>query len=402
MDGQLSGLHYQVYTLAYELAKKAEKLFRFERGLTDTSFIQFGYWDPARDGLLAGELLYQGLKQLETAYQNSRGHDFEITKSISLRQLDPAALMTLRETGVCEFSLPEVLFDLDYCGHYQRRIKTVGLSMPCTIGPYTGLNATVRLLKHQYRATPEAKNADAYPQSTDEDDPRFTTTSIPLTAAAFSSADSENGSFELNLNSERFLFGEGAGVISSWRLELPRALKQFDYRSITDVTMRLRYTSKDGGDALRTAAEGALLAWVKDVEDLSQNEGLFTAFDVVNEFADAWYAGMHPPDGATERVIELPDITRALPFFTQGRAPDKVVASDIYLFVQGDLGADRITATQGGVDVSFTDAAPAGADLAVFAAHDVGAPVTDLKLTITDLAAGIGQFWVVERFTLGS
>ncbi|MET9088413.1 neuraminidase-like domain-containing protein [Streptomyces sp. NPDC004237] len=400
MEGQLSNLHYQAYTLAYELAKKAEKLFRFERAYTGPSFIQFGYWDPARDGLLAGEKLWQGLKQLESAYQNSRGHDFEITKSISVRQLDPAALMTLRETGACEFSLPEVLFDMDYPGHYQRRIKTVGLSMPCTIGPHTGLNATVRLLKHQYRATPEARNAGNYPQSTDEDDPRFTTTNIPLTAAAFSSADSENGSFELNLNSERFLFGEGAGVISSWRLELPRTFRQFDYRSITDVTMRLRYTSRDGGDALRTAAEGALLDWIKDVEDLSQTEGLFTAFDVINEFADAWYAGMHPPAAVTERVVELPDITRTLPFFTQGQDPEKVMASDIYLFVQGDLSADQITAVQGGVDVSFTNGAPAGDDLAVFAAHDVGAPVTSLKLTIADLTASISQFWVVERFTL--
>lgn len=347
MEVQLSGLHYQAYTLAYELAKKAEKLFRFEHAYTGPSFIQFGYWDPARDGLLAGEKLWQGLKQLESAYQNSRGHDFEITKSISLRQLDPAALMTLRETGACEFSLPEVLFDMDYCGHYQRRIKTVGLSIPCTIGPHTGLNATVRLLKHQYRATPEARNAGDYPQSTDEDDPRFATTNIPLTAAAFSSADSENAAFDLNLNSERFLFGEGAGAISSWRLELPRNFRQFDYRSITDVTMRLRYTSRDGGDALRTAAEGALLDWVKDVEDLGQNEGLSTAFDVINEFADAWYAGMHPPAAATERVVDLPDITRTLPFFTQGRDPDKVVASDIYLFVQGDLTPDQVTAVQG-------------------------------------------------------
>ncbi|GGO53676.1 Tc toxin subunit A-related protein [Streptomyces lasiicapitis] len=400
MEGQLSGLHYQAYTLAYELAKKAEKLFRFERAYTGPGFIQFGYWDPARDGLLAGEKLWQGLKQLESAYQNSRGHDFEITKSISLRQLDPAALMTLRETGVCEFSLPEVLFDMDYCGHYQRRIKTVGLSIPCTIGPHTGLNATVRLLKHQYRATPEARNAGDYPQSTDEDDPRFATTNIPLTAAAFSSAESESGAFDLNLNSERFLFGEGAGVISSWRLELPRNFRQFDYRSITDVTMRLRYTSRDGGDALRTAAEGALLDWGKDVEDLSQTEGLFTAFDVINEFADAWYAGMHPPAAATERVVELPDITRTLPFYTQGRDPEEVVASDIYLFVEGDLTPDQVTAVQGGVDVSFTAGAPAGDALAVFAAHDVGAPVTSLKLNIADLTASISQVWVVERFTL--
>ncbi len=109
---------------------------------------------------------------------------------------------------------------------------------------------------------------------------------------------------------------------------------------------------------------------------------------------------MHPPAGATERIVKLPDITRTLPFVSQGRDPDKVVASDIYLFVQGDLTPDQVTAVQGGVDVSFTDGTPAGEELAVFAAHDLGAPATSLQLTITDLTASISQFWVVERFTL--
>jgi hypothetical protein len=55
MEGQLRTLYHQAYTLAYDLAKKAEKAFRFERGLTTSNFIQFGYWDAAYDGLLAGE-----------------------------------------------------------------------------------------------------------------------------------------------------------------------------------------------------------------------------------------------------------------------------------------------------------------------------------------------------------
>ncbi len=100
MDGQIRTLYYQAHTLAYDLAKKAEKVFHFERGSTNSNFIQFGYWDPAYDGLLAGERLYIGLKQLEAAYQEKRGHDFEISKSISLRQLNPLALLRLRET-VC-------------------------------------------------------------------------------------------------------------------------------------------------------------------------------------------------------------------------------------------------------------------------------------------------------------
>ena len=107
MEGQIKTLYYQAYTLAYDLAKKTEKVFQFERGLTTSNFIQFGYWDTSRDGLLAGEQLYIGLKQLEAAYQEKRGHDYEITKHLSLRQTNPLALITLKETGKCEIALPE-------------------------------------------------------------------------------------------------------------------------------------------------------------------------------------------------------------------------------------------------------------------------------------------------------
>ena len=128
MDGQIRTLYHQAYNLAYDLAKRAEKVFRFERGLTTSNFIQYGYWDAAYDGLFAGERLYIGLKQLEAAYQEKRGHDFEVSKSISLRQINPLALIQLKETGSCEFALPEVLFDMDYPGHYMRRIKSVSLT----------------------------------------------------------------------------------------------------------------------------------------------------------------------------------------------------------------------------------------------------------------------------------
>jgi Tc toxin complex TcA C-terminal TcB-binding domain len=65
------------------------------------------------------------LKQLEAAYQEKRGYDFEIVKNISLQQLNPLALISLRENGQCDFALPEVLFDMGYPGHYMRRIKSV-------------------------------------------------------------------------------------------------------------------------------------------------------------------------------------------------------------------------------------------------------------------------------------
>jgi hypothetical protein len=57
---------------------------------------------------------------------------------------------------------------------------------------------------------------------------------------------------------------EGAGAISTWRLELPIEFKTFDYGTISDVILHLRYTSRRS-DALRGKATAALKAHLSDV-----------------------------------------------------------------------------------------------------------------------------------------
>jgi hypothetical protein len=393
MDSQLSILHYQTYTLAYELAKKAEQLFRFERNTSD-SFIKFGYWDPARDGLLAGEQLFLALKQLESAYHEKRGHDYELTQSISLAQLNPIALIKLRETGICEFDVPEVLFDMAYPGHLQRRIKTVSLQIPCTVGPHTGLNATVRLLSNRIRT--KADDTD-YAERTDGSEDRFSSVNVPITVLGVSTQDMESGVFEVNLNGERYGPCEGGGVIARWRVELPVHFRQFDYTSIRDTILRIRYTSLDGGDQLREAAKASVAQFVKSVEELSQDHGLFAIFDVPTDFADAWYSGMNPPAAATERVITVPRLSDRLPIFTRGYK--QIVASDIYVYVAGTVTPALLTASQGGVDLPFTAGDPVD-NLTVLAAHEADAPVGDLTLTIGDRKSTVDRLLVVERYTL--
>src|SRR5262249_48119427 len=51
MVTQVSKIFFQCYQMAYDMAKKAERAFRFERGLTSADYIQFGYWDSRRSGL---------------------------------------------------------------------------------------------------------------------------------------------------------------------------------------------------------------------------------------------------------------------------------------------------------------------------------------------------------------
>ena len=50
-------------------------------------------------------------------------------------------------------NLPELLFDLDNPGHYMRRLKSVALTVPCVVGPYTSVSATLTLLDNQIRTS---------------------------------------------------------------------------------------------------------------------------------------------------------------------------------------------------------------------------------------------------------
>jgi len=366
----------------------------------DTSdFIQFGYWDAGHDGLFSGERLYIGLKQLEAAYQEKRGHDFEISKSISLRQINPLALIQLKETGSCEFALPEVLFDMDYPGHHLRRIKSVSLRIPCTVGPYTSLNCTLRQLEHKFRVNAIAKDKGDYPEKVDETDDRFSTVNVPITSIAVGSVEDESGVFELNFHDERYLPFEGAGAISKWRLELPDKFRQFDYDTISDVILRIRYTSVDGGDKLKMPASDSVMEYIKSVEELSREEGLFAAFDLKNEFPSEWYRAINPAAGANERVLTIEKIYEKLPFFTKGRKPEKIQAMDIYLFVSTSLSASSITVIQGGNDITFTDGPMVGT-MKSFVAKDVGAAIDSLQLKIADTKTVIDKMWLLERYVL--
>ncbi|HQN65090.1 MAG TPA: neuraminidase-like domain-containing protein [Methylophilus sp.] len=252
MESQISGLYFSAYQMANDLAKKAERAYQFELGEPTSNFVQYGHWDSLRKGLLSGERLSQNLRRMETAYFERNKRELEITKHISLRQLDPLALISLRDAAECEFHIPEILFDLDFPGHYFRRIKSVSISVPCVVGPYTSVNGTLTLLSSKLRVKPNYSNEDSLQASY-----------LPIQSIATSGAQNDSGVFELNFRDERYLPFEGGGVISRWSFRLPKEFRQFDYNTISDVILHIRYTARDGGGQLQnevTQSIGALMS----------------------------------------------------------------------------------------------------------------------------------------------
>jgi hypothetical protein len=162
------------------------------------------------------------------------GRSLEIDQSISLAQIDPAAVMQLRETGTCTFEIPEMSFDLCYPGQYRRRIKSVRLTIPCVTGPFTSVDATLALASSQIRT--EAKLGSTFLKEVP------TRRSVVI---ATSSAQNDSGVFELSFRDERYTPFEGAGAVSKWRLDLPKNLRQFDYQTISDVIFRMSYSAEE-------------------------------------------------------------------------------------------------------------------------------------------------------------
>jgi len=348
MTGQVSALFFQCYQMAYDLAKRSEVCYRFELGIPESSYIQFGYWDSLSKGLLSGERLFRDLKRLESAYVDRNAREYEIGKNISLLLLDPSSLISLKLTGQCLFDLPEAYFDMDYPGHYLRRIRTVSLTVPCVTGPYTGVNCTLTLLRSKIRI--DAKDSNAYPEEPVASDARFFYDFAATESIATSTAQNDSGMFEVNFRDERYLPFEGSGVISTWQLSMPPDCNAFDFDTITDVILNLRYTARNGGDALRAAArQSAVLPprlaqpFPPSKAGFPKQSNLQRCFSLRHEYPTEWYKFLQPPSTAAGGPVTSMQINLSnerFPFQYRGRT---IAISKADLFVVlTDSGADSL------------------------------------------------------------
>lgn len=254
MKGELKSLYIKTYRLALEIAKQAERAYQYEID-NDKTFIQPGHWNSLKEGLLSGQKLKFELEQLDKEYHDTNERRLEITKVVSLKQLDPIALYNLKAKGSCKFPFTEKLFDLDFPGHYARKIKDIKITVPAVVGPYENVHASLQQTSNQVVLKSDgAINAIKYlVNPSEEEQPETDLLRVnwkPNQEIAISKADQDSGLFELSFGDERYLPFEGTGAVSTWELSLPQATNRFDISTISDVIIHLDYTALNGGEVL--------------------------------------------------------------------------------------------------------------------------------------------------------
>jgi hypothetical protein len=375
---QAAMLHFQSYLLAVDVARQVESSFHYERMPMDKSFLAIEQWNDLGGALLAGERLQHDLRRMEKSFLDLNTRDIEITKNISLALIDPVALLRLRQSGECFVSLPEYLFDEDHPGHFLRRIKAISLSIPSVVGPYVSVNCRLSLVRSEVRVSPDVGGTYPRMRGNNGPDERFKdvnaegiedgnfTLSAQVAAIVTSHAQGDSGLFEMNLRDERYLPFEGAGAISTWRIELPKETNRFDLATVSDLVMHFRYTARDGGTALRSKAWEATFGSQAPANlpldqpvEFGAPRKLMRLFSARDDFASAWDRFLHPADTQDSPSLEL-DLTRGR-FPYQAPELNLVLKSFIFIFItEPSASAEDLKASLSflNTDGSASEAAP--------------------------------------------
>ncbi|MBW3634146.1 MAG: hypothetical protein KY456_14065, partial [Chloroflexi bacterium] len=205
-------------TYATVTARMAQRALEFERQ-ESIPIIAAVYAEREKRDLLAAEHLLTDINTLDQHRLTTEQRRKELTKTFSLSQLDPIGFNALREGHGMAFTTLMSHFDRDFPGHYLRLLKSVSLTVIALVPPNESIQATLsnagisRVMVGPPFDTP--KVIQRVPES------------IAVTAA-----NNGTGLFELRFDDPILLPFEGAGVETSWILDLPRGANRFSFDTL--------------------------------------------------------------------------------------------------------------------------------------------------------------------------
>ncbi|MEQ9320655.1 MAG: hypothetical protein RIF41_15920, partial [Polyangiaceae bacterium] len=210
---------------------------------------------------------------------------------------------------------------------------SVSITMPAVTGPHTSVNATLSMTKNVIRKSTSVGDQYAEKQGGDT---RFLYDFAKIQSICTSSGVNDAGVFELRFDDSRLVPFEGAGAVSTWRLEMEQARNRFDMQSLSDVVMHIQYTARSGAVFLEKAAEAELAA--------STDPAAYRLVRVSHEFPNAWQLFV-AGDGGGQHTLE---------FSLQGKVPYMHLGGSEVAKVQSVAIAGVGAPTPTGASVSYT------------------------------------------------
>jgi hypothetical protein len=269
MSKELRKLYRKHLNMAHAMARAAQQALAFEMQ-EPLNFIGYQYGDTKHEGLLGAEKLTLDLEKLEQHRIAHAERRRNITEVLSLSSLMPGEFQRFKRTGVLEFATPSAYFDRRAPGEYQRLVKSVEVSVAALVPPGRGIRATLT-------------NSGVSRVMTAPPFLNPTVIQRPPEAVSLSSTVGASGLFELRLDDPMLLPFEGSGLDTSWVLEMLPGANDFEFDTIMDVQMAVRYTAREDW-GYRQRVIGALQTGYTSL----------IAASVRNLFPDSWYDFHNP------------------------------------------------------------------------------------------------------------
>jgi hypothetical protein len=236
---RLADASYRLYRrylyMAIRTARLMQRAYNFETDQT-LRWIKADYSTGEVKGLLGAEALMADIQSFSFDLITSRATKPQAVKQmISLyNQYGFAFENQLRKTGVMEFQTRLEDFDLYYPGTYSGRIEGVEVNIIGVLPP-TGISGTLTNSGVSTYRTPAPAAGDA--------------TGIKFRVQSketlvLSDYSVRQDALLVSSDSGMLKIMQGAGLASTWRLELPRAINDIDYGALTDVQLTLYYKTR--------------------------------------------------------------------------------------------------------------------------------------------------------------
>jgi hypothetical protein len=237
MGDQMFQLYQRYQVMALYVAKLMQRAYNFETD-QELDVIRTDYSTQTVNGLLGSDVLLADIESFTYILISSTNSKPQpVKQTISLASRYPYAFETqLRPTGVIDFQTMLDDFDSQYPGTYAGRITAVEVAVDGVV-PTTGISGTLTNGGISSYRTPFS--SWAAPTT-----PKVKFRLQPQETQVLSDYQARDDSLLIQPDSRQLRIFEGAGVASTWRLELPKEINDIDYGALLDVRLTFYYHAR--------------------------------------------------------------------------------------------------------------------------------------------------------------